>query len=88
MAGNTKSVLVAALIGSAHLVGAEGLPSVLDGDVAVGAGVVRAIGFAALRLVALAFAHDPPGVRDWGEALGAADGVAVLDFVCRRQMQA
>ena len=72
----------AALLVGADVVGALDLAGVLHGDVAVGAGVVRAEGLAALgHLARVARAHHLPGVVDGGVAVRAADGVAVHSSV-------
>ena len=68
LTGRAAQVVVAALGRAQDLAG------ILHGDVAVGAGVERAEGLAALgRLAWVARARDLPGVGDGNVAVGAAD---------------
>jgi len=78
----------AALLVGAEVVRAQGSAGVRDGDVAVGAGVVRAEGLAAqLGGAALRRAQDFVGVQDGGKAAGAgverAERLAALRHLAR-----
>ena len=74
--------VIAALSSGALVAPATDAVGVVDGDVAVGASVVRAEGLAALvDLADVAIARHLPGTGDGREAVGASDGVAVQGVV-------